>query len=316
MEQTNVMVLGGSGMLGAMASDYLASDPSMKVTATVREPEWIGRAQNSIPEAVWKMFDADAIDDIDNIDFFQHQDIVINAIGLIKPHIQDDNPWDVHRALRINVLFPFWLARAAEECGFKVVQIATDCVYSGLKGDYTERDAHDALDVYGKSKSLGEVASDRVYQLRCSIIGPETGIRASLLEWFLGRPQHAAIQGFSNHRWNGVTTLHFAKICQGIIANCLKLPGTHHILSADVVTKEEMLRCFAKTYSREDISITGVDTPTPVDRSLSTDDPMTNDLIWRSAGYGSPPTVCSMIEELSAFPFRLNDLRESSVSRA
>ena len=42
----------------------------------------------------------------------------------------------------------------------KVIQIATDCVFDGLKGNYTEDDKHNAIDVYGKTKSLGEVSAD------------------------------------------------------------------------------------------------------------------------------------------------------------
>lgn len=314
MESTKVMVLGASGMLGAMVTDYLARDSSLDVTATVRNAQWLERGRTAVPKVQWTAFDADKSSDIDPSQLFADCEYVVNAIGIIKPYIHDDNPQEVERALRINVFFPFWLARAAEECGFKVVQITTDCVYSGLRGDYRESDAHDALDAYGKSKSLGEVASERVSQLRCSIIGPETGAGVSLLEWFLGQPRNAAIQGFSNHRWNGVTTLHFARICQGIIANRLNLPGAQHVLSCDVVTKEDMVRCFAKAYGRDDINITGIVAPTRVDRTLSTDDPETNDLIWKSAGYDSPPTVSSMIEELSAFPFRLRNIRESLVS--
>ena len=35
---------------------------------------------------------------------------------------------------------------------------STDCVFSGRRGAYSERDAPDAEDLYGKSKFLGEVA--------------------------------------------------------------------------------------------------------------------------------------------------------------
>ena len=45
-----------------------------------------------------------------------------------------------------------------EQSNGPILQIATDCVYSGATGGYTESSSHDALDVYGKTKSLGEVA--------------------------------------------------------------------------------------------------------------------------------------------------------------
>ena len=70
----------------------------------------------------------------------------------------------------------------------KVIQIGTDCVYSGKKGLYSETDKHDPLDVYGKSKSLGEVFDGSALIIRCSIIGPEFKKQKSFLfEWFLNQ---------------------------------------------------------------------------------------------------------------------------------
>ena len=82
------------------------------------------------------------------------------------------------------------------------MQIATDCVYSGKKGSYNEDDLHDALDVYGKTKSLGEAQSPNLLNIRCSIIGPEQGKHVSLLEWFLTQEPGAKLQGFAHHHWN------------------------------------------------------------------------------------------------------------------
>jgi dTDP-4-dehydrorhamnose reductase len=45
----------------------------------------------------------------------------------------------------------------------KIFQIATDCVFSGSKGNYNEKNLHDAFDVYGKSKSLGEINNKNFY---------------------------------------------------------------------------------------------------------------------------------------------------------
>ena len=105
-----------------------------------------------------------------------------HAIGVIKPYIRDDDAAAVERALRVNGLFPHILARAAERSGCRVLQIATDCVYAGTIGNYREAAPHDALDVYGKTKSLGEVNSAAVHHLRCSIIGPNCSA-ASATRW-------------------------------------------------------------------------------------------------------------------------------------
>ena len=66
------------------------------------------------------------------------------------------------------------------------------------------------------------------------------------------------MNGFTNHRWNGVTTLQFSRLCQGIISKDLKLSHIQHIVPTGDVTKCEMLEEFAGNFHREDISITPV----------------------------------------------------------
>ena len=52
-----------------------------------------------------------------------------------------------------------------------MIHPTTDCVYTGLKGDYDENDSYDVCDVYGMSKALGE--SNNCTVIRTSIIGEE-----------------------------------------------------------------------------------------------------------------------------------------------
>src|SRR5262249_51893972 len=158
-----------------------------------------------------------------------------------KPYIRDDNAAEVERAVDVNASFPHRLARAAEQTGTRVIQIATDCVYSGTRGQYIEANEHDARDVDGKTKSLGEVNSPAVHHLRCSIIGPELKGHASLLDWFTRQPRGASVRGFLNHRWNGVTTLQYGRICRGIIRQQMALPRLIHVVPADVVSKADLL---------------------------------------------------------------------------
>ena len=110
-------------------------------------------------------------------------------------------------------MLPHQLARKAESSGAKVIQIATDCVYSGKKGEYVESDEFDPLDVYGKTKSLGEVTSPGVYHLRCSIIGPEPKEHKFLLDWFLGQPKNARVNGY--HK-SSLERGYHAALCQAV----------------------------------------------------------------------------------------------------
>ena len=75
----------------------------------------------------------------------------------------------------------------------KIYQIATDCVFSGTVGNYNEMAKHDALDVYGKTKSLGEVNIKNFFNIRVSIIGKELDTKNSLVEWFLSNEKKEKI---------------------------------------------------------------------------------------------------------------------------
>lgn len=290
----SVIVFGGSGMLGSMVTSVLGQNKGMSVAATVR-----GHGHKKVTGVKYRELDA-AMATVDQItDVIGDARWVINCIGIIKPYIHDDNPTETVTALKVNSLFPYLLAQAAEKKTVKVVQIATDCVYSGQKGAYTEKDAHDALDVYGKTKSLGEVYSPNVFHLRCSIIGPEPKAHVSLLDWFLGQAKDASVNGYANHQWNGVTTYHYAKLCQGIIEKEVTLDHIQHIVPKGTITKADMLAAFGKNFSRTDITVTPGEAQTVIDRTLSTDDPDKNREIWAAAGYEQLPTVEQMIEELA-----------------
>jgi dTDP-4-dehydrorhamnose reductase len=292
-----VVILGSTGMLGSSVLDVFAKDGSLEIIATAREEKLFDK--NSQVE--WKIFDAESNNVEENlIKIFNNIDYVINCIGIIKPYAKDDNSQHIKRAIKVNSLLPQIINDLSLKSGFKVLQIATDCVYSGIKGSYNENDKHDALDVYGKTKSLGEVVGNKnFYNLRCSIIGKEKKSFVSLLEWFLNQPKEAILNGFTNHDWNGVTTHHFGKICLGVIKNNLELPSMHHVVSGDILSKYQMLKIFAKYFNRNDLIINAVEAPVKIDRTVATLDSSLNQKIWQVAGYKTPPTIEKMVEEIS-----------------
>jgi dTDP-4-dehydrorhamnose reductase len=258
-----------------------------------------GKKLEGLPNSISQLsFDATTDDPAAAFKGLGKVDFVVNCIGIIKPHISDSDDKQRLNALQINSLFPQKLANWASETGAKIIQIATDCVFSGHKGSYLESDAHDALDVYGKSKSLGEVPNPSMMHLRVSIIGPEVGRSTSLLEWVRNQPQGAQIFGFTDHVWNGVTTTHFGKIARGIIESNLFKAGVFHIIPGNRLPKDKLVQKIAAVFGRDDIEIQPKAAGNTVDRTLGTIDTEFNGRLWAAAGYETPPTIERMLEEI------------------
>jgi dTDP-4-dehydrorhamnose reductase len=225
-------------------------------------------------------------------------DYVINCIGVIKPYISEDSAASRERAIQINSIFPYALDALANELGFKIIQIATDCVFSGVRGRYIETDLHDAIDTYGKTKSLGEVPSSNMMNVRVSVIGPEAGRSSSLLEWVRNQPQNTEINGYSDHYWNGVTSIAFARVCRGLIENDGFVAGTYHLLPSDSMTKFDLVTAIANKSGRKDIKIIKGPSGQKVDRTLATTNESLNAELWANAGYATIPSISELVSEI------------------
>jgi dTDP-4-dehydrorhamnose reductase len=174
----------------------------------------------------------------------------------------------------VNAVFPRNLAKLGEAKNIPVIHLTTDCVYTGSRGSYSERDYFDATDFYGTSKNSGDITS--CMTLRTSIVGEERGQARSLLEW--ARSQAGkTVNGFTNHFWNGVTTLQFAKIVDRIFSNGLYKKGIFHLHSPDTVTKAQLLKIFSDAYALN-LSVQQVEAAEFCDRSLSSQESLSRDL--------------------------------------
>ena len=162
---------------------------------------------------------------------------------------------------------------------------------------YSENDAFDPIDVYGKTKTLGEVASSQSMILRTSIIGKELNSAFSLLGWVLSQPVGAVVNGYVNHIWNGVTTLHFSKIISGIIKSESFVKGVTHLVPGDGVSKFELIKIIASEFGRSDLEIREFKAENPINRTLITVNPDQNLHMWKEGGYNKPPTIQEMVSQ-------------------
>lgn len=132
---------------------------------------------------------------------------LVNCLGVTKfsnsYHLKEQTKY-------INTFLPKKLAKFCFQKKIYFIHISTDCVFSGKKGNYTEKSKKDAKDLYGKSKAMGEVKNKYCSTIRTSFIGPETMTRKSLLNWFLSRKKK--VNGYENAFFSGLTSLELSKI--------------------------------------------------------------------------------------------------------
>lgn len=279
-----VLILGGNGMIGSGLTRQLA--PDHDVAVTVRTPDETSLRSLRLPDdRVYSGVDVRRLDSvIDVIGHFRPQ-TVINAVGLVKQKVGKREP---RPAVELNALFPHRLAAVCRTSGVRLVHLSSDCVFSGSRGNYTEDDQPDPVDVYGMTKALGELMDPPFLTLRTSTIGLELGSGGKgLVEWFLA--QSGRVNGYRGAIYTGVTTMELGRAIGLILTKHDDLVGLFH-LAADPIRKHDLLKSLGQSLGRTDVEILPTDT-VACDRSMSA-----NRLLV-TTGYRAPPWP-TMLDEL------------------
>jgi dTDP-4-dehydrorhamnose reductase len=254
------LILGGGGMLGHKLVQCWRE--RFDVWSTVRaDQKKYHRYEFFDRERIIEGVEVENLQTVEKVIEETRPDVIVNAIGIIK---QLPSAKNVIKTLQINSIFPHQLAELGEKYRARLITISTDCVFSGLKGHYTENDLSDAQDLYGKSKNLGEVTGEHCLTLRTSIIGRELDGAHSLVEWFLSN-QGETVKGYTNAIYTGFPTLVLADIIADLIENHPNLNGLFQV-SSDPINKYELLKLIRDAY-RADIRIEPFE-EFKIDRSL------------------------------------------------
>lgn len=223
--------------------------------------------------------------------------VVLNCAGLVK---QRPEAAGAIAAIRANALAPHQLALACDEVGARLLHVSTDCVFSGAghrAAGYTEDDAADPVDLYGRSKLLGEVPGAPHLTLRTSMIGRELERTSGLCEWFLGAPE--PVSGYTGARFTGPTAHVVARTLVRLALMDDPPAGRWH-LGATPITKHDLLLLLRDAF-RPGLPIQAVAGPA-IDRAL--------DGSRLAARLGeAPPSWPAMVAELAADPLPYDALR-------
>jgi len=225
-----ILILGKDGMLGSQVLKYFKLTPDISVTG------------------ISFRFIEKPIEYRDMLErYFISYDFVINCIGAIPQKTNDYS---------INYSLPEALVSLCRDTNTEIIHPSTDCEFKGTLpvGElYSVTDYPDSTTEYGLSKILGSniiLESGIGKVIRTSIIGlsPNSYRGKGLLNWFRG--QEGNVFGYTNHHWNGVTTLEWAIAIHHLIENYDKYPDLIQ-LGSKPLTKAGLLSIFRRVYERK-----------------------------------------------------------------
>lgn len=292
---TKILVLGASGMLGASLLDFFVDKPGIEAIGTVRSSDTAALLPAKLRQFLRIGIDVDHIEALISLLAHERPDVVINCIGIIKQRSEAKQELP---SIRINALFPHLLAQYCDWFGARMLQISTDCVFSGSQsaaqvaehGRYTEDSPTDAKDLYGRSKHMGEVHNQsHVLTLRTSIIGHELNSKRSLVDWFLS--ETGEVRGFTKAIFSGLPAVELARVILEYVVPDVSLTGLYHV-AAEPIDKHRLLSLIAETYGHS-IQIVP-DSDLVIDRGLN------GTRFMEATGY-TPPDWVELIHRMHAY---------------
>lgn len=231
-------ICGCNGMAGHTISLYLKEQGHEVFGFDLKESKYINSFAGNA-------FDTDTIK---NAITEGKYDTVINCIGVLNQFAENDHAL----ASYLNSYFPHFLAKVTEGTDTQVIQMSTDCVFSGKRGSYTEQDFPDGQTFYDRSKALGELNDSKNITLRNSIVGPDINPKGiGLLNWFMQKK--GEINGYTKAMWTGQTTLQLAKTMEAAAKE--KAHGLYNTVPDHSISKCDLCGLFNHYLRNDELTI-------------------------------------------------------------
>lgn len=176
---------------------------------------------------------------------------------------------------RVNAEAAGELAKMAHGAGVPMIQVSTDAVFDGTRGDYRETDTPNPLNIYAKSKLAGERAVAEA--------NPDAAIaRVVFYGWSLTGSRSLAEFFYNNlsagKPVNGFTDMFFSPLYVGHLAETLldmlqkRLSGIYHVFAPVSLSKYEFGVRLAREFDLDANlirPISALDSDLPTRRSLN-----------------------------------------------
>jgi len=184
--------------------------------------------------------------------------VIIHCAAATNVDWCENNP---DHAKRLNVQVPVFLAQLAAGLGSQFLQVSTDSVFDGERGNYSESDAPGPLNVYAKTKLLAEQEVQRAYAssliARVTFYGWNLQKKQSLAEWILeGLSAGKKVPGFTDVYFCPILANDLAEILLAMIDRGLH--GTYNAVGSERISKFDFAKRLALEFGL------GADQITPV----------------------------------------------------
>ncbi|MCJ7625687.1 MAG: SDR family oxidoreductase [Anaerolineaceae bacterium] len=166
-------------------------------------------------------------------------DVVINCAALTNI---DQCETRSELAQIVNADLPGHLASITKRLGISLVQVSTDAVFNGKRGNYSEEDTPNPISVYSKTKldgerKVAEINADALI-VRVNFYGCSLSGQRSLAEWFYnnlstGNP----VNGFTDVFFCPLLVNHLVDVITQLVA--MGKNGLYHLVSSESLSKYE-----------------------------------------------------------------------------
>lgn len=226
---SRILITGASGLLGLNFGLQFAGQHDLVGVANTHHLKGLPFALRQVdltqPEAAARL-----VDDV-------CPEIVLHCAALANIDLAEANP---ALAERMNAQVPGEMAAAARRVGAVMIHISTDAVFDGVKGNYSETDAPNPLNVYARSKLAGEQmvldANPDAIVARVNFYGWSLTGQRSLAELFYDKLR-------AGHKIFGFTDVFFCPLQVNLLGEILlqmaqlRLSGVYHVVSREALSK-------------------------------------------------------------------------------
>lgn len=166
-------------------------------------------------------------------------DWVINCVALADLDASESQP---ELAQQLNAELPGRMAAEAAKRGLRFLQVSTDAVFDGVKGNYDEEDAPAPINVYGRTKRLAELAVKAVHPhvliVRPNFFGWSISGQKSLAEFFYNNlSARKPVAGYIDRVFCPLLVNELAAVMLELLEKDLR--GIYHVVSQDHLSKYE-----------------------------------------------------------------------------